>query len=860
MPNPGQLEHVRVFRGPSLRARSPVVVASLRHEMCPAAPASQAITRLKAALPGIDVDWPPCSGLTHAHAYALLTARLALAFLNTARGLVQEHGAVASGRQDALLWVGYHQAEVSALALGVALKWVHWAALELSPAHPESSLRALQSETDRLLKACVREHPDSVARILMIAARSRDIPIQQAPMPKTWVYGWGKRSAMFFEASPIDDSAFGTQLARDKFATAALLKYLGYPQSDPRAPASIEEARELLSSMGAPLVVKPPDRGQGQGVSVGVHTLHDMEHAYDLAKSASRSGRVLVERLVEGDDHRLLVVRGKLAAVTRREPASVVGDGQADLRQLVAVLNADRLRNPVLRRYLKQIAFDAVVTRHLAAQGMTPDSKPAPGEKVTLRANANVSSGGTPHDVIELVHPEVKLMAESLAANLGLSSLGVDYMTRDISRPWREIGGAVIEVNTTPGLDLHVSAGMEEAAIGSIVLGEDIGLIPIVLVICSSDRVEFWERQLTENSQLWPAGTAMLGPNLAHLHSMPLLPQGNLYMRMQRLLANQSVTGVVVVSGLEMVLAEGLPAPSATLAILDAPFTDERDPERRLVAQHCSRVVDIRRERIAQVQLMEHIQLALQAAPESSPESAPAACAGSGRSRKHQAGEVELDILSGQALGNEPVVFCIVRNAAYLVPHFLRHYRSLGAVQFVFFDDQSTDGTRELLMQQPDAMVLASSHRFHHQMSNGKPLHQNLRNWIPESLGRGRWVITVDADELLILPAEAPTIPEMTHCLDARGHTTVMASMLDFFPQTLAARNHDASLSPFLASPFFDLSKGFSRDANGRPRKTAGGIRWRLQEWLRTEKPEVHRRIFSGQGYTRAARAGSRHS
>jgi cyanophycin synthetase len=579
---------MRVFRGPSLLARSPVVLAALRHETCPTAPAPQAITRLKAALPGIDVDWPPCSGLNHAHAYALVTARLALAFLNTARGLVRENGAIASGRQDALLWVGYHHAEVSALALEVALHWIHWAALEMPPVDAESSRppaspAGLRSETDRLLKACGQNHPDTVARILMIAAQSRDIPVQQAPMPKTWMYGWGKRSATFVEASPIDDSAFGTQLARDKFATAGLLKYLGYPHSDPRPAVSIEEAREIFSNQGAPLVVKPPDRGQGRGVTVGVHTLHDLEHAFGLAMSASRSGRVLVERLVEGDDHRLLVVRGKLVAATRREPPSVVGDGQANLRQLVGVLNADRLRHPVQRRYLKQIAFDAVVTRHLAVQGMTPDSTPAPGQKVTLRANANISSGGTPHDVIELVHPEVKLMAESLAANLGLSSLGVDYMTRDISRPWREIGGAVIEINTTPGLDLHVTAGMEEAAIGSIVLGEDIGLIPIVLVICSSDRVEFWERQLTENSQLWPAGTAMLGPTLAHLHSMPLLPQGNLYMRMQRLLANQSVAGMVVVSGVEMVLAEGLPAPFTTLAILDTPFTDERDPERRLV-------------------------------------------------------------------------------------------------------------------------------------------------------------------------------------------------------------------------------------------------------------------------------------
>ena len=39
---------------------------------------------------------------------------------------------------------------------------------------------------------------------------------------------------------------------------------------------------------------------------------------------------------------------------------------------------------------------------------------------------------------------------------VGLDIAGVDVVARDISRPLREQGGAVIEVNAGPGLRMHL--------------------------------------------------------------------------------------------------------------------------------------------------------------------------------------------------------------------------------------------------------------------------------------------------------------------------------------------------------------------------------------------------------------------
>jgi cyanophycin synthetase len=75
---------------------------------------------------------------------------------------------------------------------------------------------------------------------------------------------------------------------------------------------------------------------------------------------------------------------------------------------------------------------------------------PAPGRSVVLRGIANVSRGGVYEDVSDRVHPDNRDMAERIAAALRMDALGVDFITTDISRSWREIGGAIIEVNETP--------------------------------------------------------------------------------------------------------------------------------------------------------------------------------------------------------------------------------------------------------------------------------------------------------------------------------------------------------------------------------------------------------------------------
>lgn len=80
-------------------------------------------------------------------------------------------------------------------------------------------------------------------------------------------------------------------------------------------------------------------------------------------------------------------------------------------------------------------------------------------------------------------------MAEQFALATGLKTAGLDYLTRDITRPPRETGGAFIEINATPGMAVFVASGWSEADIGRVVLGDKPGRIPVALSILSTERL-----------------------------------------------------------------------------------------------------------------------------------------------------------------------------------------------------------------------------------------------------------------------------------------------------------------------------------------------------------------------------------
>jgi cyanophycin synthetase len=263
--------------------------------------------------------------------------------------------------------------------------------------------------------------------------------------------------------------------ALDKGLVGELLRDAGLPVPAQLEVGSASEAIWFLA--GGPCVVKPADGSAGGvGVTSGVETPPQLRRAF---RKASVSGpRVLVERQLAGDVYRLLFLDGELLDVVRRGVPTVTGDGRSGVDALIARENERRLREAA-EVALDLLSVDLDTVFCLAGQGLGLRSVPAAGRVVAVkrvtnesRPDENETSGACEELVAE---------AREAAELVGVRLAGVDVITTDARRSLGETGGAILEVNGTPGLHHHVNVGDRENAANVFV--------PVLEAVTVSDTV-----------------------------------------------------------------------------------------------------------------------------------------------------------------------------------------------------------------------------------------------------------------------------------------------------------------------------------------------------------------------------------
>lgn len=264
--------------------------------------------------------------------------------------------------------------------------------------------------------------------------------------------GQGKRQRRIWTAETDATSAIAEGIACDKELTRQLLKSVGVPVPEGRIVDSPADAWATAEEIGLPVVIKPSDANHGRGVSLELTLRAEVETAFAIADG--EGSEVMVERFIPGEEHRLLVVGGRLAAAAKGENLYIVGDGASTVRQLIdAQLNSDPRRGEAEEFPLETIVLEREPTIELllARQKLDGEAIPEAGRRVLVQRNGNVAI-----DVTNQVHPEVAACACLAAKVVGLDIAGIDLVTPDISRPLEETGGAIVEVNAGPGLLMHL--------------------------------------------------------------------------------------------------------------------------------------------------------------------------------------------------------------------------------------------------------------------------------------------------------------------------------------------------------------------------------------------------------------------
>ncbi len=244
--------------------------------------------------------------------------------------------------------------------------------------------------------------------------------------------------------SPDLTNSTGRTIANNKEAAAAVALHCGLPVPDTITYGKEKDALAFLKTHGR-IVVKPLDGAHGYGVTTNITTSVKMKKA--IKRALKESQTVLIQQQVSGNDIRVLIIGGKLAAIAERVPASVVGDGKHSLGWLITRENKNPARGRNYEKAINIIDVEAAKTY----LGKRISERPAKGENVVVIGTANIGLGGTAIECTNSMPKEMVRQAEKFSQAAGVFTCGVDFMFDQAANEW-----FFIEANSSPSFGLHL--------------------------------------------------------------------------------------------------------------------------------------------------------------------------------------------------------------------------------------------------------------------------------------------------------------------------------------------------------------------------------------------------------------------
>jgi cyanophycin synthetase len=324
----------------------------------------------------------------------------------------------------------------------------------IAPSDPAFAFDPI-SELERLIRIAERQAFGPSTQAILDEAASRDIPYIRLDRHSLVQLGQGVHQQRIRATMTSRTPGIAVDIASDKSLTNRLLDSAGLPVPKSEVVDTEEAAVAAARRLGFPCVVKPLDGNHGRGVHLDLRDEDAVRAAVPDALRESRSGDLVVETYIAGNDYRCLVIGGKVAAIAQRVPASVTGDGEHTVRQLVEIANADPRRGIGHEKVLTRITLADDAEALVRAQGLGLDDIPGEGTWVKLALTGNMSTGGTSIDRTIEAHPDNAEIAETAARIVGLDVAGIDFICPDIATPVRETGGGIVEVNAAPGFRMH---------------------------------------------------------------------------------------------------------------------------------------------------------------------------------------------------------------------------------------------------------------------------------------------------------------------------------------------------------------------------------------------------------------------
>lgn len=265
-----------------------------------------------------------------------------------------------------------------------------------------------------------------------------------------------------FESLPIANfiSKYDVRLIDDKQKTKLHLQKGGFPIAEGKSFWFWQKKKAVKfgKNLGYPLVVKPRSGSVSRHVTTDIQDSDKLRMA--IHKAVIYSPAFIIEKFLSDTAvYRATVIDFDFVACVKQVPANIIGDGISTIRQLIDQKNSAPGRggaNPYQKEYtLYKIIEDQVTKELLDKKGHSFSSIPKKGEIVFLQKNPFLKLGGDLVEMTSEVHPDNLALFKQVARHFDIRVVGIDFLIRDISLPWKEQQCAILELNSVPCIELH---------------------------------------------------------------------------------------------------------------------------------------------------------------------------------------------------------------------------------------------------------------------------------------------------------------------------------------------------------------------------------------------------------------------
>lgn len=218
----------------------------------------------------------------------------------------------------------------------------------------------------------------------------------------------------------------------------------------------VEFVLEAFKMFNKSVVIKPTFGSHGFDVHIDIKTEEEVINSLNKIIANRGNTKILIEEYFDAKEYRVFITREGKYAVLHREPAHIIGDGIHNILELAEIETYKRM-NPRTNA-LCPILIDEEVETYLLKNNMNLNHIPKEKEKIYIRYNSNVAVGGLCIDYTDCVHPSViEISNKILNIFPGLPYIGIDFMSKDITKKQTPERYKIIEVNSNPGVHMHMN-------------------------------------------------------------------------------------------------------------------------------------------------------------------------------------------------------------------------------------------------------------------------------------------------------------------------------------------------------------------------------------------------------------------